>query len=70
MSRLTFDLQMKANDLKHFLWRSFGTFCLFLLSGDEMIHENIKAEAFTESLEHKEVHLVLISHRLQLETRH
>lgn len=35
-----------------------------------MIHENIKAEAFTESLEHKEVHLVLISHRLQLETRH
>lgn len=32
-----------------------------------MIHENIKAEAFTESLKHKEVHLVLISHTLQLE---
>lgn len=33
-----------------------------------MIHENIEAEAFTESLKHKEVHLVLISHTLQLET--
>lgn len=33
-----------------------------------MIHENIKAKAFTERLEHKEVHVALISHTSQLET--
>lgn len=33
-----------------------------------MIHESIKAEAFTESLKDKEVHVALISHTSQLET--